>query len=342
MLGCLVEKAEAWLGEAQVPGVSVAFRSAEGERFELAVGLDGPDSGVALQTTHRLRIASLSKPLTALAVLLLVDEGLLELEAPVFGERGVLGEPWGEVDGIRWVDRLTVRNLLEHGGALGGWDTDPMFVLGDDDTTAVELILDALSNYPLLGRPGREFRYANLGYLILGEVIEVAGGQAYGQQVRDSVLERAGIAAMRIGANGTRGRLPDEAAYAGDAAYGVVRPARFGPFGGWVATPRELVDLLAWVEEPGSNALSSGTRLRMLRPSAPRLPGGGASGYGLGWEVDRDGYGHYGAMPGTQAVMRQRRSGAAWAALANGLPPGDPEGLRLEAMLERGYERCLR
>lgn len=340
-LACLQQQAQGWLDEAGVPGVSVAMRSASGERMAVAVGEDGPGSGTPLDTGQRLRIASLSKPLTAMGVLALVDAGRLELEAPVFGARGVLGGRWADVDRLRWIERMTVRHLLEHGGSLGGWDLDPMFVLGDDASGSGDLIAEALSRYPLMGRPGREFRYANLGYLILGEVIEASSGRPYEEHVREAILTPAGAAGMRVGRNGVDGRLEDEAGYAGEAAYATVRPARFGPFGGWVATPSELLDVLAWLEAGEPPGLADGTRLRMLRASAPRRPGGGASGYGLGWEVDRNGHGHFGAMPGTQAVMRQRRSGVAWVAIANGLPEGDPEGLRLEAMLARAAERCL-
>lgn len=337
---CIAARAEAYRRQHAIPALSLAI-SRHGRLLHAAAFGHADAAGQqALTPAHRLRIASVAKPITALAAMRLIDDGRLRLDSRVFGARGVLGERVPTPPGHPWLARVTVRHLLEHSAGFGGWDTDPMFALeGDDDALAGEV----LRRWPLLDRPGARFRYANFGYFLLGDIVEARSGQGYEDYVRDTLLRPAGVAAMRVGRDGEVGRLPDEVQYADAAAYRFVRPTRFRAHGGWVATPTELLRLLAYArgETAQPPPLRPASFRRMLRASAPPDPRGQPAQYGLGWEVTRRGYGHIGAMPGTLALLHQRRDGVAYAALANRLPPDDVQARALQAMLDAAAA-CLR
>lgn len=339
---CIADHAEVYRRRHAIPALSLAI--ARDGRLLHAAGYGHADLAGAepLTPRHRLRIASVSKPLTALAVLRLVEDGALTLDERVFGRRGVLGARHPIPPNNPRLARVTVRHLLEHSAGFGGWDADPMFAHPGDDP--VELVDRVLRRWPLIDRPGARFRYANFGYFLLGRIVEARSGQRYEDYVRDTLLRPAGAAAMRVGRDGEAGRLPDEVQYADTPiSYRFVRPARLEAHGGWVATPTELLRVLAYLrgETEAPAPLRPATVRRMLRASAPDDPQGRPSHYGLGWEITRAGYGHLGAMPGTLALLQQRRDGLAYAALANRLPPEDADARALQAMLEAAAA-CLR
>ncbi|MFN3843186.1 MAG: serine hydrolase domain-containing protein [Rehaibacterium terrae] len=340
---CIAAHAEAYRRQHAIPALSLAIARDGHLRHASAHGHADLAGDTPLTPQHRLRIASVSKPLTALAVLRLVEDGALALDERVFGHRGVLGARHPIPPNNPRLAQVTVRHLLEHSAGFGGWDADPMFAYPGDDPA--ELVDWVLRRWPLVDRPGARFRYANFGYFLLGRIVEARSGQAYEDFVRERLLRPAGAAAMSVGRDGEAGRQPDEVQYAdGPASYRFVRPARLEAHGGWIATPGELLRVLAYLhgETEAAAPLRPATVRRMLRASAPDDPQGRPSHYGLGWEVTRTGHGHLGAMPGTLALLFRRRDGLAYAALANRLPPDDVDGRALQAMLEAAAAACLR
>lgn len=146
------------------------------------------------------RVASLSKAVTAMAVLRLADQGLLDLDAELFGLPGFV-----DATGWFWSDpralSVTTRHLLQH---LGGWDRDlnQEPVLGRDfeicaasPGTTLPLgmpdILDFGREQDLTHGPGTYFSYSNWGYSLLGRVIEAVTGQSYEDYVRETFLPEA-------------------------------------------------------------------------------------------------------------------------------------------------------
>ena len=287
------------------------------------------------------RIASVSKPITGVAILKLVEEGRLDLDAKAFDLLSHLPPPPGATVDSR-LDGITVRQLLHH---LGGWDRDqsfdPMFrsteaaeALGVSPPASAEIVIRWMRGHPVQFDPGTRYAYSNLGYAVLGRIIERVSGQAYEQYVRERVLIPAGATRMRLARSLEAGRLPDEVRYyhAGTAPSvfpgGGTVPWPYGGFyveamdahGGWVAS---TIDLLRFVTAVDSLP----TRPDILRPESIGLmvsrPAGlwGASPYhyAMGWLVRPapGNWWHNGSLPGTASLLVRTGGGLAWAVVFN-------------------------
>jgi N-acyl-D-amino-acid deacylase len=154
-------------------------------------------------------LASLSKPITSVALLKLVEENKLDLEAHPFELLGLEREvPRGKTWDQRW-RQITVRHLLHH---TGGWDRDasfdPMFrptliaqELGTRPPAGAFEIIRYMLGQPLDFPPGARLAYSNFGYCLLGRVIEHVARQPYETFVRKRIFAPIGIGRARIGAS---------------------------------------------------------------------------------------------------------------------------------------------
>ncbi|MDR1416832.1 MAG: beta-lactamase family protein, partial [Prevotellaceae bacterium] len=170
---------------------------------------------------HVFRIASVSKLITAVAIMKLVEEGKLSLSDKVFGSGGILSDSvFGRIYDAR-VLQITVKNLLEHSG---GWDTpngdDPMFMghaiasqLHIPVPVGVNDIIRFALSAPLSFDVGDHSSYSNLGYAILGRVIEKAAGVAYEDYVQQALLLPMGIVNMCLGNSYPQRLYTDEVSY---------------------------------------------------------------------------------------------------------------------------------
>lgn len=211
-----------------VPGGAVAV-SVRG-RLVLVRGYGTMDpEGSPMNPLARFRIASISKPITAAAVMLLVQRGELSLDERAFEILGELLPPEGTParDNVdpRLMD-ITVRHLLWH---TGGWDRgdnrigpayDPMFIpgrvsahLGVPSPPEPEDIARYMTEQPLNFTPGERYAYSNFGYSLLGRIIEARTGRGYEAFVREEVLAPQGADAMRIGASRLDRAAADEPYY---------------------------------------------------------------------------------------------------------------------------------
>lgn len=134
---------------------------------------------------------STTKPVTALAVLQLVAEGRIDLDTPVTAY----------LPDIPYRNGATVRQILSHQAGL----PNPLplaWVHADDDAGFDELLfLDSVfRSHSRCAMPGRRSRYSNIGFLLLGRLIEVVAGRPYAELVRERILDRVGCADARTGA----------------------------------------------------------------------------------------------------------------------------------------------
>ena len=279
------------------PGGVIAWgRRGEPPRIH-AVGVADPVTGTPLDPSARMRIASLSKPVTAALILALVDEGRFSLDTPVADLVGDHGPALPE--------DVTVAQVLNHSG---GWDRtadgDPYFLAPPEiaaryGVDAVGGCRDVAEAIPPEVPPGTRYIYSNIGYCWLGEVIAAAHGDylsavqaAFGPEFRLSEADLGVVHAVT------------EA----EADFVVMRPDIAGAFGGLVTDARSY---LAFA----------------LRPVDPRSAAEPPfaweeSYYGLGWRVWRQGEDsyltHYGSMPGTFSFVIRKPGGGAVVILMNG------------------------
>jgi N-acyl-D-amino-acid deacylase len=345
---------EQFMSARKVPGGALAVVKDQRLVYARAYGWADREKKASVMPDSLFRIASLSKPFTATALLKLVETKGLDLETPVtefLPLKPVLAN--GKTADPRW-KRVTLRHCLHH---TGGWDRevsgDPMFrsletarAVGVPAPAGAEAIIRYMLGQPLDFDPGARYAYSNFGYCLLGRVIERLGGRPYEQFVREEVLAPMDIRRMRLGASLESGRLEGEVRYYtpdGSQAPSVFPglpakvPEPYGSFclealdahGGWVASALDLAQFAAILDTPGDSAcLKPDTRRIFYEPPAPpvsRNPDGSLADhfYGCGWLVrpvgkqGRANYWHNGSLPGTFALLVRRFDGLSWTVLFN-------------------------
>jgi CubicO group peptidase (beta-lactamase class C family) len=310
-----------YMSDNNVPGLSLAI-SRQGQ-LVYAKGFGSADQAAdeSVHPNHRFRIASVSKPITAAAVLKLRDHCGLNLDDTVFGPNGLLGNSFGTPPYSAREQAITVRHLLYH---TSGWTTDGIWqVSGSDPDDAIDWQLNNASGEPT-SFPGTSYTYMNIGFCTAGRVIERASGKSYEQFVKDELLRPSCVTDMEIGGATLLERKPGEAVYYGGNPYGL-NPSRMDAHGGWIARPIDLLLLLRRIDGNSANAelLENASLTAMLTPSMAPGPNGGGTNYGLGMVVNSTWWGHNGAMDGTIAFMVYRNDGIGFAFTCNTRPPND-------------------
>ncbi len=306
---------QAFQAKYQIPGISLAISHNNKLVYAVASGYSDKEAEKPLSLDDRMRIASCTKPLTSIAILLLSERKQLRLSDPVFGPQSLLGPEYREPSFEGAKVRLTVEQLLSHTG--GGWGNerdDPMFVYtGLDGKDLINKVLDQRS---LEYKPGTKYLYSNFGYSILGRVIEKVSGVSYEEFVKSNVLEPLGIHGMRIGAPNS---AADEVKYYSNEGFDPTRlsPAHMDSHGGWIANPIELLKVLSAIDRfPNGKPLLQGSTIAVM--TKPPLS---SSNYALGLSVNRsNNWWHTGSLPGTSSEIGRTASGFCWAILVNTRP----------------------
>ncbi len=260
-----------------IPGVALAITY--GGAVVHARGYGDAGTGEPMTADTPLYVGSIAKAFTGLAVLQLVDDGRLELDAPV---RAYL--PWFEVADPDVSARITVRHLLGHASGLSDLRYRDQPGLADD--ASIEAGVRDLQRAVPIAEPGAAFHYFNPNYATLGHLVEVASGEAYADYLQAHVLDPLGMERTFTD--------PEAARAAGLArghvvAFGVAWPReqRFRAYalpGGYLmSTANDMARFLLAMN--GGGALDGErvlSRARMLELHAPSAPSGF---YAAGWFV---------------------------------------------------------
>ena len=334
----------------RIPGAALAVL--DHGRLVYARGYGYADVATKEQVTpdSLFRIASISKPITAVAIMKLVEEQRLGLDDPVF--RTLEFDPYFEEEGAEADERhqlITIRHLLRH---RGGWDRngdssfDPMFIsdqitkaLGTSRPATPQMIIRYMSGRALDFAPGQRYAYSNYGYCLLGRVIEKITGKPYEDYVVEHVLAPMGITSMRLGKTLPAGRAKGEVRYYDPSR----RPSVFAPnhgkrvaapygawnldamdaHGGWVASVTDLARFARSFMSPTScPVLEEDTVLTMFSPADSDGANKEKVQYGCGWFVRNLGdrganFWHTGSLPGTAALLVLRHDQRAWVVVFN-------------------------
>jgi CubicO group peptidase (beta-lactamase class C family) len=319
--------AQDYMQKYTVPGLSVAIGHGGRIIYAEAFGVADRERRERLLPSHLFRIASVSKPITSVAVFSLIEQSRLNLGDRVFGPGGVLGTDYGGPPYHPGVEQITVEHLLTH--TCGGWGNDhddPMFM--NPGMNHAQLISWTLRTKPLERPPGQRYAYSNFGFCVLGRVIEKVTRQLYAAFVSAAVLRRCGIADMAIAGNTLAARRPGEVRYYGqdnENPYDM-NVARMDSHGGWIARPTDLVQFAMHVS--GFTAPPNILRPETIR--AMTMPTKAGPEYAKGWSVNKyDNWWHGGSLPGTGTIMVRTHGGFCWAAFVNTRRPkndGDIDG----------------
>jgi len=315
----------AFLAEHKIPGVSLAIARDGQLVYSRGFGYADRDARAPVEPEALFRIASVSKPITGVAIMKIVQDEKLKLEDKVLDF--IPNEPHFEEGGQfdqRW-KQITVVECLSH---TGGWDRDksydPMFQavrmaksLKIDLPILPEHIIRYQLGQPLDFDPLSRYAYSNFGYSILGRVIEKVTGQTYEKYVQETIFKPLGIERPRIGGSLESERADGEVKYydvhdgkglatTGPSAgkeevpisYGTWRQETLDAHGGWIASAVDLVkfaaafDLTDGGRKTRGGLLKAATARLMFSPqtaiSRPEGGGGASAYYGLGWMLKNE------------------------------------------------------
>jgi N-acyl-D-amino-acid deacylase len=286
---------QAFMTEHQIPGGALAIVKDGYVDYARGFGWADRDAKEPVQPDSLFRIASVSKPITAVAILKLMEQGQLKLDdkvldhlhfEPHFEEGGKLDERWRQV---------TIAHCLSH---AGGWDRavsyDPMFQalrMAKSMKTDLPIVPEQIIRYqlgqPLDFEPGERYAYSNFGYSLLGRIIEKVTGQPYEKYVQDEVLRPLGITRAVMGHSLESERVSGEVRYydikngqgtatVGEGAgekkvpisYGVWRQETLDSHGGWIASAPDLACFAAAFDLVDGEAK---TRGGLLTPATVKL-----------------------------------------------------------------------
>jgi CubicO group peptidase (beta-lactamase class C family) len=296
------------IADAKAAGFSGSVLIADGDNvlFERQVGVADPATGAQVTADTRFNMASTGKLFTTVSVLQLVQAGKLDLDAPV----GRYLPDW-PVQQVR--DGVTLRQLLLHTSGLKSY--------WGPDFTARRAMLRTLADYrPLLATepafaPGSQWQYSNIGFQLLGLIIEAASGQSYYDYVAAHIFRPASMrdsGYFEMDGQAPRVAVPRRGGTGSDHDDRLPVPEpRGGAAGGGYSTPR---DLLRFHRALTGGVLLDARHLDLLFAPVTLPPGTRAPPHGLGmlrYAVDDDvAYGHPGGAPGVGVDFRGlRRAG---------------------------------
>jgi D-alanyl-D-alanine carboxypeptidase len=271
--------------------------------------------GEAVETTDRFRIASISKTITAIVAMQLVEDATLSLDDPVGPTIAAhLGLAAYDPD----VADITVRELLSH---TAGFPQHEQTFFGNGATSCVDAATQGLRSGV---RSGNGFDYSNMGYCALGILIEAVTGKTYERVVNERLLTPLGISGMRMTSTYDLG--PDEVSHHPTPNRNFMET--LAAAGAWNATPTDVVTIVNSIDPttPGWKALSD----ESMRAMRYRVPNGAApSGYGLGViNYPGDAWGHTGTIQNAHSMVLVQPDGVTWAITVSGNTPSESGNLR--------------
>lgn len=272
--------ARAGTSEQNLPGLSVAV-GVNGE-IVWAEGFGWADVEKQTPVTPgtRFRIGTISMPLTAAAVGLLIDRGRLQLDDPI--QKYV-----PEFPQTKWP--VTLRQLMAHTSGMrsDGGDEGSLFSKHCDRPVDA---LPEIASSELRFEPGTEYRYGRYSFIAVSAAIESAAGEPFLTFMQRQIFDALGM--DNTFPEPDTDPVEDRATpyfpkFAGDPRYGndLMRPLQYSCYAGasvFLSTPTDLVRFVL--------ALNSGKLLQpstvQLLQSAQRLKSGQETGYGLGWDIE--------------------------------------------------------
>lgn len=343
--------------ENDLPGATLAVGRNGRVVYSRGFGYADVDESEPMQADALMRIASISKPITAVAVFQLIEKGKLKLSDRVTDHLKFKAFPSDAVVDPRW-RKITIEHLLEH---TGGWDRDESFdamfrsveiakTLGVKPPAEPKHIIRYMLAQPLDFDPGARYAYSNFGYCLLGRVIERLTGQSYEAYVRENVLAPIGIKEMRIGHTQLDRRAKHEVRYytrgdqKGPAVIGKIGELVAKPYGawyleamdahgGWIASASDLVRFASCLDQPKDCKILSAKSIHQMfaRPAHSFDEDDTSYYYARGWMVRSVGENggingwHTGSLDGTSTILVRRHDGLSWAVLFNSRQSADGE-----------------
>ena len=333
----LDRKVKSYMRKWAIKGASLAITRNDSLLYAKGYGWADEELGVEMQPYHILRMASVSKLITAAGIMVLQDRDSLNIKDKVFGPGGILEDsPFASVIKDRNYHKITVEHLLRH---QGGFSRDPLFSSRDvkhqmqlDCPPTKDDFFRLVLSRNLRFMPGSWQKYSNFGYLLLSEIIEKVSGMPYEEFIRKEVLGPAGCYDMHIAGNYYEDKRPNEVRYythEGDGkfiedysdngqtverCYGGNNIPLLSGAGAWCGSPAEISRFVSAIDgRPEVKDIISNEAFLQMTGYLDKET------FSLGWNdtAPSKGWSRTGTLSGTSALVRYFPDGECWVFITN-------------------------
>ena len=328
-----------YLRQWEIKGASLAVMRNDSLLYAKGYGYADEEKGEMMTPRNILRMASVSKLITAAGIMVLQERNRLSLKDTVFGERGILNDSvYTAAITEKSKFNITVEQLLRHKAGFTNSRGDPMFSTQDiirqfrlghapDPETLVRCVLTR----PLGYQPGTWQRYSNFGYLLLSMIIEKVSGTDYETFIQENVLHPAGCFDMHMARNYYEEKYPNEVRYymhAGsqlkedyslsgkmvERCYGANDIHGLSGAGAWCGSTAELARFVASIDGKPEvrDIISAESVAAMTEYFDPDT-------YSLGWNDTKPSgeWTRTGTLGGTSALVKYFPDGECWIMITN-------------------------
>ena len=319
-----------------IRGGSFALMRNDSLLYAKGYGFANTQDSIPCEVRNIFRVASVSKLLTAVAVMHLEETGQLSTQDFVFGEDGILNDSLFLDYRDKKIKKVTVEHLLRHTSGFSNPHGDAAFnmeLVAQFLDKPLPLSMDDMVLYATKNRlraiPGGRFNYSNLGYIVLSKVIEKVSGIPYETYIKDSILAPIGCYDIHLANNYSDGFRENEVTYyevkeaepvpAYDGSDTLVMKSLGGNdvhglygAGGWVASPVELLKLVSAINKcPVREDFLTPESIDFMTPYGKNAkPAGWASSSAKFWLRS-------GSMSGTSALIKANKDGYSWVFISN-------------------------
>ena len=331
------KKVNAYLNKWHMKGASLAITRGDSLVYAKGYGWADEENGLEMTPRHILRMASVSKLITAAGIMVLHDRGDLNINDTVFGPSGILND--STITALikdKNYYKITVEHLMRH---QAGFRRDPLFSSRDvmhqlqlDHAPEAEDFYRVVLNRRLKFAPGSWQSYSNFGYLLLSKIIEKVSGMPYDEFIRTEVLEPAGCYDMHIAGTYYEDKRDNEVRYythEGDGKYieeytdsdvmvercygGNHIPLLSGA-GAWCGSPAEIARFVASIDgRPEVPDIITKESVDLMTGYYDR------DTFSLGWNDTHPdkGWSRTGTLSGTTALVKLFPDGECWVFISN-------------------------
>ena len=328
-------KVEAYLRKWWMKGASLAIMRNDSLLYAKGYGWADEEKEQKMEPGNILRMASVSKLITAAGIMVLQDKGMLSIKDTVFGPTGILNDTIYKFRDRNY-KKITVEHLLRH---QAGFRRDPLFSSRDvmhqlklDHAPSAEDYIGLVMRQSLRFKPGSWQKYSNFGYLLLSRIIEKVSGMPYEKFIQKEVLQKAGCYDMHIAGiyyedkrknevryytNEGEGKYIEEYNRSGrtvERCYGGNDITLLSGAGAWCGSPVELARFVASID--GRDEVPDIISKEAVRQMTEYMD---KDTYSLGWNDTnpRKGWSRTETLSGTSALAKYFPDGQCWIMITN-------------------------
>lgn len=328
-----------YLKRWEIHGAQLAISRHDSLLYARGFGYADKDRKIPMEPSYIMRMASVSKLVTATGIMKLRDMGKIRLSDKVFGPKGILNDTFyvNSIRDKRYFD-ITVEQLLRHKAGFTNYAGDAIFstryimqqnhlTTPPDHRTLLRIVLRRHLGYT----PGAAQRYCNIGYTLLSLIIEKRTGMSYNDFMQRYVLNPAGCYDFHIAGNYLKDRRPNETVYYMHSSsvpvpefnnsgrmvvrcYGENDITTALGAGAWVASAAELCRLVASID--GDRIVPDVISPQAVKLMTQEMPD---HQFSLGWNFTPRNrpWIRTGSLVGTSALVLRYPDGECWVFITN-------------------------